>query len=74
MTNEIFHTIAAPLLAVAIEEPILANVKIIAYPNPFIESTTIEVGGIDFKELSLSLFDINGRLMSSLSTEIYQFN
>jgi len=73
ITNETFHTVAEPLITITIEAPFLENVTINAYPNPFKESTTIEVKGVDFKDLKLHLFDIQGRLMNSQKAENNQF-
>ncbi len=65
ITNETFHTVAEPLITVTIEPPFLKNVTIDAYPNPFSESTRIEVKGADFNNLKLHLFDVHGRLITS---------
>ncbi len=72
-TNETFHTIAEPLITVAIGTPLLSSVDISAFPNPFEESATIKVEGLNFKELSLHVFDINGRLISFDKTQGNQF-
>ena len=72
-TNETFHTVAEPLITVDVGNPVLPDASIIAYPNPFVESTTIKVNGIDFNDLSLQLFDINGRLLYYLEAEDNRF-
>ena len=44
-----------------------------AYPNPFRESTTIEVKGAEFKNLKLHLFDIHGQIITSYKAENEHF-
>lgn len=41
----------------------IPGVKINVRPNPFIESTTFEIEGQNFKEVNFSIFDMTGRLL-----------
>ncbi len=63
MTNTVFHTIGENwLFVIPTKESILATADIKVYPNPFSESTTIEVT-TEHKALTLNLFDAAGRLL-----------
>jgi uncharacterized repeat protein (TIGR01451 family) len=63
LTNTVFHTIAENWLNfVPAKESILAKADIKVYPNPFHESTTIEILG-EQKAAELRLFDAVGRVL-----------
>jgi hypothetical protein len=48
-------------------EPILKeNVSIQVFPNPFDNQTTIKVSGFDFPTLTLSVFDLSGKLIREI--------
>ncbi len=73
-TNEAFHTIVSPLpITLDIEEPILPNVYIEAFPNPFQEWTQIQVKGQSFDNMELKLFDVGGKLIRTLATNEQTF-
>mgnify|MGYP001203944368 CR=1 FL=1 len=46
-----------------VNEPEIPGVKINAYPNPFVSAIQFEVEGMQFKNLTISVFDINGQLV-----------
>ncbi len=43
--------------------PIITNIRLIAYPNPFNSATTIEIRNAPAERLKLSIYDVNGRLV-----------
>lgn len=55
--------------SVKIGEALISNIqtmqesklKVVAYPNPFTEQTTIQITGETFKQLQLNIFDIQGQ-------------
>jgi len=46
-------------------KPIREKPKIIAYPNPTIDYLTVDVKNYEFGEMTLNLFNINGKLLES---------
>ncbi len=65
ITNTTTHTIGENwLLLVPIKEQNTANAEVKIYPNPFSESTTIELN-VDYKELKINILDLNGKLIRS---------
>lgn len=59
-----------------LEEPINPDIQIKAYPNPFFESTKIEISGSNFNKVTLTLFDLMGKKIrkESFSGNEIQFN
>ena len=51
---------------ISVDDILIESVKVQVYPNPFNEETTIEVQGQKFDNLSLEVFDINGRKVSQV--------
>ena len=43
-----------------------------AYPNPFNPSTTIDVSIASNSHIVLNVYDINGRLVSTLADNVYE--
>lgn len=41
------------------------DLALVAYPNPTSNFLTLNIGNLDFSELSFQLFDINGKLIES---------
>jgi hypothetical protein len=63
LTNTTTHTIGENwLIIVPIKEENVENVNVKIYPNPFSESTVIEVNG-EYKDLKFNLLDMSGRLI-----------
>jgi hypothetical protein len=74
-TNAVLHTVGCEdlldqveacldsVLVSISEAPNLEGVTIKVLPNPFLESTMIEVEGKDFRELTYSAFDMTGRMV-----------
>lgn len=64
-TNTTFHTIGENfiVLNVVVDKvyPEFVNVKV--YPNPFSESTIIEVEGAKYDNLELNVFDVTGKVV-----------
>lgn len=46
-----------------VEEPFLTGLQINTYPNPFTSSIQFEVEGQDFKEMTVTVFDMSGQLV-----------
>jgi len=49
----------------SIDEVFWPGVEINVYPNPFIESTVINIEGYEFKTVTLNVFDASGRLLTT---------
>lgn len=54
---------AQNMLLVAVEEEAQASTELSVYPNPASESFTIALSEASFKEVKVSIFDSNGRLV-----------
>jgi Secretion system C-terminal sorting domain len=72
-TNQTFHTIGKDFIITAtVDKPVLADVKIKVYPNPFSERATFEIenGPLSIlnKESKFSLYDMSGKL---IRTEVF---
>lgn len=66
-TNEVFHTIGErfvdfliPLSIDDIEDP---EHILTVFPNPFNESTTLEIIGVDAMQIYIEIYDLEGRLV-----------
>lgn len=46
-----------------VDEPTTTGFRVSAYPNPFASAIQFEIKEIEFKKLTLSVFDINGQLV-----------
>ncbi len=73
-TNVVDHTVSCQTLFEQDQDclDIVSNINnpvpgvtINVYPNPFFESTTFEIEGIENEELSFKVYDLYGRLMRS---------
>jgi uncharacterized repeat protein (TIGR01451 family) len=64
------------VIITGLEESIDPTIQIKAYPNPFFETTKIEILGDDFNEVTLTLFDMMGRKIrkESFSDNQIQFD
>lgn len=51
-----------------VEQIFIPQVSVNAYPNPFIEGTVIEVAGENYKRLTLTVYDLNGRFIREETT------
>jgi hypothetical protein len=51
-----------------VEQIFVPQVSVNAYPNPFIEGTVIEVTGENYKKLTLTVYDTNGRFIREETT------
>lgn len=72
ITNTTWHTIGEDFVTVVLldQKNILdAAVQVKVYPNPFKQRTTLEVTGEDYQELELSVFDVAGRLVKTISSK-----
>ncbi len=65
-TNEVFHTVGERfvdfLIPLSVEDMADPNHVLHVFPNPFHESTTIELQGVIADQVYVELYDINGRL------------
>ncbi|MEL6863561.1 MAG: T9SS type A sorting domain-containing protein [Bacteroidota bacterium] len=71
ITNETLHTIGEDFIQIQVstQEVFLPNIRILAAPNPFSESTQLQVDGASFKELHLFLYDATGRLVKQVQSQ-----
>ncbi|MCP3929167.1 MAG: T9SS type A sorting domain-containing protein [Bacteroidetes bacterium] len=67
ITNEVFHTVGERLEDFVIisdtDEPFIPGLQVKVYPNPFTESTTIELIGLDLQTIHLNVFDLTGKII-----------
>lgn len=66
-TNEVFHTIGErfvdfliPLGVDDIKDP---EHTLSVFPNPFSESTTLEITGVDARQIYIEIYDMEGRMV-----------
>jgi hypothetical protein len=45
------------------------SIEVTVYPNPFKQMTTLEVTGKDYEQLELSVFDVAGRLVKTITSK-----
>ncbi|MBK7939017.1 MAG: T9SS type A sorting domain-containing protein [Lewinellaceae bacterium] len=64
ITNETYHTICVDYIVATIN-PEFPGADLQVYPNPFVESTTFEVTGVQAHTYGLHLYDAQGRLLSN---------
>lgn len=68
-TDEVYHTICdgewPDIIDVSTTKIFFPEVNINVFPNPFIESATFEMTGMEFKEVMFNIYDLQGRLMRS---------
>jgi len=68
-TNPVRYTAGCPLdspyVTVKIDNIPWPNARLKAYPNPFRESVTFEIGNVAARQFALELYDIQGRLLST---------
>lgn len=64
VTNETIHRVDSNYVIVSTDELPGDIARVIrVYPNPFVNTTTIDLGDSNFSDISLSLFDVTGRLL-----------
>ncbi|TVR76436.1 MAG: T9SS C-terminal target domain-containing protein [Chitinophagaceae bacterium] len=71
LTNTVFHTIGHDFVTIellSIDQNLKEEAIIRIYPNPFSGQTQLSLEGIEFEELHLEIFDINGRLLFMQNT------
>lgn len=82
-TNRVFHQVGnfPEFITVNVKnnKTFIPGVKIKVSPNPFIESTVFEIEGKDYKDLTFSLYDLQGKLIrrerhNSAKFEVYRNN
>ncbi|MBL4652807.1 MAG: T9SS type A sorting domain-containing protein [Flavobacteriales bacterium] len=70
ITNTAFNTVGIPdtfkVLTTSI--PVIYNqvAEIKVYPNPFSKSTTFEIAGLDGEQVTIQLFDLTGKRVTSV--------
>jgi hypothetical protein len=60
-TNITYHTIGEDFVVVDIGTVHLPTVEVLVYPNPFYQSATFEVKGLENKPVTFQLFTVEGR-------------
>lgn len=45
------------------ETPIISDLTVVTYPNPFVSKVNFEFSKQDIKEIAITIFDIGGRLI-----------
>jgi hypothetical protein len=70
ITNTTWHTIGEDFVTttVSVDQIHAPNTSVQVFPNPFKQATNIQVEGIDYQELRLSVFDAMGRLVYNTQT------
>lgn len=53
----------------AVDEPGLANLKTTIYPNPSSDFVAVQIEGLLKEELTLSLYDLNGRILQQATLQ-----
>lgn len=74
-TNTTIHRVGNPFMLTSISKPILLDesTKIQVFPNPFEQYTTIQVEGQPKDQvLQLQLFDLSGRLVTTIESDNHQ--
>ena len=72
-SNTTLHTIGKNFIVSSVENVFVENVEVRAYPNPFENKATIEVLGVDYPELQLSLYNMAGQLLQEQKSNNGQF-
>ena len=70
ITDTAFNTVGIPDTFTTISSlPVMYNelAEIKVYPNPFSESTTFEIAGVEGEQVNILLFDLTGKKVSSIS-------
>ena len=67
ITNEVFHTIGRDFVErfVGINEPLLEDIDVKLYPNPFRQTATIEIQGEVFDQLQVHIYSVDGQLLKT---------
>lgn len=61
-TNQTWHTIGSDFITVlSVDKLYMEGVEVMIYPNPFTQSTKIEVKNEVYETLRLSIYDISGK-------------
>lgn len=70
VSNETYHMIWENFVPidVSIGAIMKKEVEVKVYPNPFVYTTTIEVTGEDYEELSMTIFDLTGRVVAEVQS------
>lgn len=72
ITNTTWHTIGEDFVPVILlDQTTVVNesIEVTVYPNPFKQMTTLEVTGKDYEQLELSVFDVAGRLVKTITSK-----
>lgn len=71
ITNTYFHTIeeAVYSVVVSVDKPILENIQVNVFPNPFTKQTTFKIEGEAYKTLHLSVYNLTGQLVTQKTIE-----
>jgi hypothetical protein len=69
ITNTTFHTVCefdSFIVVTKTREILLAGASVNAFPNPATDGVNFEVKGVDARQFSLELYDVQGRLITHL--------
>jgi len=72
MTNTTWHTVGEDFVTVVLLDQTTVldeSIEVAVYPNPFKQMTTLEVTGKDYEQLELSVFDVAGRLVKTITSK-----
>ena len=76
ITNKTMHTIGESFFTVSTHQVTKPLAKVEITPNPFLESTSITVEGVEIKNGVFNLYDAMGRVLRSeyLDSNTFSFN
>jgi len=71
ITNTYFHTIEETdySTVVSVDEPILENIQVNVFPNPFTKQTTFKIEGEAYQSLNLSVYNSTGQLVTQKAVQ-----
>lgn len=66
ITNTYFHTIEETdySTVVSVDKPIVSNIQVNVFPNPFTKQTTFKIEGEVYERLNLSVYNLTGQLVA----------
>ncbi len=68
--QDVYYTRISPHGLLNVEDLTTSNFKLISYPNPFNNKTTLEFTITDAEKTTIEIFDIRGRKLNTLLNEV----
>ena len=71
ITNEVFHTIGSNFRTVrltGLDQPLVPQVQVHCYPNPWQHRTTLQVEGANYQELRIEVYNAVGQQIQAFQT------